>query len=853
MVAHLSALSLLAACSSSGTSTEHGDAAATPDGSVHKGDGGAGHAEGGPGLLSITGSGFGTVSLGQASSATLHLKNTGGASLTLSAPTIAGSGAASFTVASKPSSMSLAPGASATLGIEFRPTAFGATSATLDVANTGGQSPATFALAGTGGCPVPPYDLSKLGSAGTAACVGSLAVVVGNESLRGVSSDGTHWGDITLGAHPTCIWSSDAGAYKNCGFDDGAFEIAFGQGLIVTASDFGIYTSANGGKSWTLAPPPAPQQWGEGVHVSVVGYGNGFFLISDGTNHFRSSDGYLWDKFVFSTGGDHVAFGGMAFQNGKFVVVSTIIAITEDGIHWQSVPNPTAYASIAAAAGVFVAGAPNGILQSSPDGVTWTDVTPKCDGGTCLGMYTTSVVSDGKTFWASASDAVMTSTDGKTWTTVGKGHALSAAGNGLLFGVSYPGNVSVSSDNGTTWSAVMVGEPDGGGPQGIGVGSAIIASGSDAGAPVGMDASVSAGDGGAAPHFACASDAGFGFAQDYLGGNTTAAETYLAVGDFNGDGITDVAVACIDGTVNLFQATAAGKWGTPVVYDAGLGHVYVTTADLEKAGRTDVLTLDNVGNRVLIYKTSVGTSLTGVASASYPTGTSPTRLAVADFNGDGTLDLAVTNAADGTVGTLLGQSGGTFASMVASPAGADPTGLAVGDFNGDGKPDLAVTNLGQGTVSVLLGVGDGTFSSPATYPVGSSPLTVAVGDLRHAGRQDLVVANSQSNTLSVLLGDGAGSFAPAVSLKTDQNPEAVSIRDLNGDGVLDLAVANAGPTYDLTVFRGKGDGTFTLFSHYPVQPAPFNVVAASIVDGGAPNLFSSSQYMNWGALSNTCP
>src|SRR5262249_22626721 len=93
----------------------------------------------------------------------------------------------------------------------------------------------------------------------------------------------------------------------------------------------------------------------------------------------------------------------------------------------------------------------------------------------------------------------------------------------------------------------------------------------------------------------------------------------------------------------------------------------------------------------------------------------PSGLAVGDFNGDGIVDLAVANqTARGTVSILLGKGDGTFPAVHCFATGAFSTGVAVGDFNGDGIADLAVTNAGAtpedlGTVSLLLGNGDGTF------------------------------------------------------------------------------------------------------------------------------------------------
>src|SRR5262245_63249361 len=69
----------------------------------------------------------------------------------------------------------------------------------------------------------------------------------------------------------------------------------------------------------------------------------------------------------------------------------------------------------------------------------------------------------------------------------------------------------------------------------------------------------------------------------------------------------------------------------------------------------------------------------------------------------------------------------SFVSAANYAAGSFPYSVAVGDFDGDGSPDLAVANIGSNTVSVFLGTGDGTFRAARNYAAGPDPLCVAVG------------------------------------------------------------------------------------------------------------------------------
>src|SRR6266571_4219326 len=90
--------------------------------------------------------------------------------------------------------------------------------------------------------------------------------------------------------------------------------------------------------------------------------------------------------------------------------------------------------------------------------------------------------------------------------------------------------------------------------------------------------------------------------------------------------------------------------------------------------------------------------------------------------------------------------------------GTGPYWAAIGDLNGDGKLDLVVSNFNANTVSVLLGNGAGGFGAKTDFTTGANPYSVAIGDLNGDGKPDLAVANFSSSTVSVLLGNGAGGF-----------------------------------------------------------------------------------------------
>jgi len=194
----------------------------------------------------------------------------------------------------------------------------------------------------------------------------------------------------------------------------------------------------------------------------------------------------------------------------------------------------------------------------------------------------------------------------------------------------------------------------------------------------------------------------------------------------------------------------------PRDYVVGTSPDSVVVGDFNGDGRPDVAVANENSNSIsVLLQNSDGTFQTAV---SYAVGHSPTALQIGDVNGDGKLDLLVLNYLDNTLGVLLGNGDGTFQAQKLTAIAATNT-LAVGDFNGDGKLDAAITvslpQVGTYGVAVLLGNGDGTFQPAVSYPVNGLPAALAAADFNHDGKLDLV---SLGSDITVLLGNGDGTF-----------------------------------------------------------------------------------------------
>lgn len=278
----------------------------------------------------------------------------------------------------------------------------------------------------------------------------------------------------------------------------------------------------------------------------------------------------------------------------------------------------------------------------------------------------------------------------------------------------------------------------------------------------------------------------------------------IAAGDFNGDGLPDLATTTyVGGSVGVLINQGSGKFGKPV---------------------------------------------------SYPVEGQPLGIVAGDFNGDGKLDLAVTNTQSTSISILLGNGDGTFQPAYGVQTGLGTWGVAVGDFNGDGKLDLAaVQESGGNNLSVLLGNGDGTFQAPVLYTAGKNPIAVVVADFTNDGKLDLAVAND-TNACSVLLGNGDGTFQAALTTKTGVQPNSLAAGDFNGDGLLDLAVLNECGTSsgctagDISILLGNGDGTFRTLKGIGVGLDPSWIASADLNGDGVLDLAVAYGRGNIGVL-----
>jgi hypothetical protein len=328
----------------------------------------------------------------------------------------------------------------------------------------------------------------------------------------------------------------------------------------------------------------------------------------------------------------------------------------------------------------------------------------------------------------------------------------------------------------------------------------------------------------------------------------------LGVGDFNGDGRLDLAAQAttVQG-IRIAYANAGGGYDAPVLEPTAVGTEFFRCGDTDGDGRDEILTFgeavrvqpvdglptiaravdlrsaisndqaavidvdqdgrdDVVALEGLPYYPSSGPAALDVVLSSpsggateFTTGSGPTRVALADVDGDGNLDAVTTDFTGNQLSILWGDGAGGFPTRTDLSTGNGPESVAIARLDADPWPDLVVSEQGAGTFSVLRGLGGRAFAPRVSAPAGSHPRGLDVGDLTGDGIPDVAIAFDLANVVRIFPGDGSGGFGGAVDVATGSGPLGARIVDLDRDGRLDL-VYGLVVTGSIGVRYGTGAG-----------------------------------------------
>ena len=344
----------------------------------------------------------------------------------------------------------------------------------------------------------------------------------------------------------------------------------------------------------------------------------------------------------------------------------------------------------------------------------------------------------------------------------------------------------------------------------------------------------------------------------------------VSVGDVNGDGKPDLVVANnYASTIGvLLNSTVTGS-STPTFHpfqEFSFFDRNFSTAlgDINADGKLDVVVTNRDGNSVSVL---INTTPTGATTFSfggridYTMDQSPRSVALEDLNGDGLLDMTVTNQNSLSVlinRTVPGAASSSFATRQDRAIGYGASHVVTADINGDGKPDLVDANLGSSTVSIFLNTfasppATVVLSDPQNYLSGDTASSVAVGDFNGDGKPDLAVPDPTNGVVSVLFnqslpGSGASDFGTPQNFSTDTGPFAVAVSDFNGDGKLDLVVtsdvSNTISVLFNTTTPGSATASFSTAEVFTTGAGPRSVAVGDLNGDGKAEIVVGNNLTN---------
>lgn len=270
---------------------------------------------------------------------------------------------------------------------------------------------------------------------------------------------------------------------------------------------------------------------------------------------------------------------------------------------------------------------------------------------------------------------------------------------------------------------------------------------------------------------------------------------YIAARDLNSDGKLDLAVVNRGSdVVTILLGNGNGTFTKKGDYPVGNKSTGVAIGDFNRDSKLDlILPNDGLGNAVVLDGNGDG-SFGGLRYIF--AGGSPQPGVVADFNKDGNTDVAFPQYFSGEVAILFGNGNGQFQSpiYVSNLGGTGVEAITLGDVNGDGNVDLAVTNTTTNQIFTILSDGRGGFIHGNSVATGSNyPASIVIADFNRDGQADIAVGGYSDNQVRVFKGlaNGFDTQSPLV-LPVGNDPLSLLTNDFNGDGKPDLAIANQG-------------------------------------------------------------
>jgi hypothetical protein len=329
----------------------------------------------------------------------------------------------------------------------------------------------------------------------------------------------------------------------------------------------------------------------------------------------------------------------------------------------------------------------------------------------------------------------------------------------------------------------------------------------------------------------------------------------IVVGDIDGDGDLDLLTTSTDlsgsvgvGLVSIRLNDGLGLFSGVNNVPVGQSATGIALGDVDGDGDLDILVTDGDANTVNVRLNNGNGVFSGTQSVNV--GNAPTDVAIGDLDGDGDLDLVASNGGGATVSVRVNNGNGQFSGTLNVALGGSVVAVALGDADNDGDLDIFGAAF-NGTVGIRINAGNGTFSGNQDIIVGNRgtyPACIALGDIDGDGDLDFLASNHYGrNEVSVRLNNGSGVFSGTqevniqLSIGDNDSPDSIALGDVDADGDLDLfATRSSNLSRTIALRLNNGSGIFSGSQSVSVNYAPVSVVLGDVDNDGDLDLLAAN-------------